>query len=120
LGNSAIFCAFPAADASLQFVGHLLESATGVRYSADELRACADRDYLLRYAFNLRAGHTPASNALPERIVRQMKASDPRWEADWPRALPAYYAARGFDAQGYPTAETLQAAGLDDVVADIS
>jgi aldehyde:ferredoxin oxidoreductase len=120
LGNSAIFCAFPAADAPLQFVGHLLESATSVRYSADELRACADRDYLLRYAFNLRAGHTPASNALPGRIVRQMKASDPRWEADWPRALPAYYAARGFDAQGYPTAETLQAAGLDDVVADIS
>jgi aldehyde:ferredoxin oxidoreductase len=119
LVNAAIFCSFPANEAPLQFVAHLLESATGQRYTGDELRACADRDYLLRYAFNLRAGRTPAENALPERIVQQMLASDPRWEADWPRAIPAYYAARGFDAQGYPTAGALQEAGLDGVVDDM-
>jgi aldehyde:ferredoxin oxidoreductase len=119
LVNAAIFCSFPADKAPLQFMTHLLESATGQRYTQDELRACADRDYLLRYAFNLRAGRTPAGNVLPERIVQQMLASDPRWEADWPRALPAYYAARGLDARGYPTAKTLRAAGLDGVVDDM-
>ncbi|MCP4515072.1 MAG: aldehyde ferredoxin oxidoreductase family protein, partial [Delftia sp.] len=120
LVNTAIFCSFPAADAPLQFVTHLIESATGQRYTEDELRACADRDYLLRYAFNLRAGRAPADNALPERIVQQMQAGDPRWEADWPRAIPAYYAARGFDAQGYPTVGALREAGLDDVLQDMA
>ncbi len=120
IDNAAIFCAFPAHDIPLQFVTYLLESATGQRYSEDELRACADRDYLLRYAFNLRVGRTPSDNVLPERIIQQMQDGDMYWKDDWPRAIPAYYAARGFDAQGYPTIEALQDAGLDAVAQDMA
>jgi len=120
IDDAAIFCAFAASEAPRLFVADLLESATGEPHTETSLRECADRDYLLRWAFNLRAGRTPTANVLPERIAEQMKKSDPRWAADWPLAIPAYYKARGFDEKGYPTAETLRAAGLDDIVADMS
>ena len=120
IANAAIFCAFTASGAPMQFVADLLESVTGEPYTEGSLRACADRVYLLRHAFNLRAGRTPEANVLPERIVKQMEERDSRWTTDWPLAIPAYYQARGLDEQGYPTAEALRAAGLDDVVADMA
>ena len=118
LANSAVLCAFTSSGAPREFVADLLESTTGEPYTKESLRAYADRNYLLRYAFNLRAGHTPAANRLPERIVQQMEKSDPRWTDDWPLAIPAFYQTLGFDQAGYPTPETLHSAGLDDIAAD--
>ena len=77
------------------------------------MRACADRGYLLRYAFNLRAGYRPSQNQLPKRIVEQMVEADERWAEEWAVVPAAYYEARGFDEQGYPTVETLQETGLE-------
>ena len=119
LANDVIVCSFAASGAPMEFVADLLESTTGEPYTADSVRACADREYLLRYAFNLRRGQSTAANVLPKRIVRQMEENDARWETDWPLARQAYYQARGLDEQGYPTAEALRAAGLDFVVADM-
>ena len=120
IGNAGIFCAFTASGAPMPFVADLLESVTGESFTEDSLREYADRDYLVRYAFNLRAGRTPAANVLPERILKQMEEREPRWAADWPLAVSAYYRARSFDEKGHPTAESLRAAGLDDVVADMA
>lgn len=120
LSNEMVVCAFTASEAPMEFVVDLLESTTGESFTGDSLRECADRDYLLRYAFNLRAGFTPADNVLPERIVKQMEETDSRWVNEWPLVAPAYYKARGFDEKGYPTEETLRAAGLDDVIADMN
>ncbi len=119
LANEVGFCAFTANEAPLQFVADLLESVTGEPYTLEDLRRSADRDYLLRYAFNLRAGMSPAANRLPDRVVEQMVERDTRWESDWPMAIPAFYRSRGFDEQGYPTAETLRDFGLDHVVPDM-
>ena len=71
---------------------------------------------MLRYAFNLRAGYQPAKNQLPKRIVDQLMQTDKRWVEDWPLVPAAYYKARGFDEQGYPTAEALKTANLEDLV----
>jgi aldehyde:ferredoxin oxidoreductase len=119
LSNEMVVCAFTASGAPMEFVVDLLESTTGESFSGDGLRACADRDYLLRYAFNLRMGHAPADNVLPKRIVRQMEKADGRWVEDWPLVASSYYELRGFDEEGYPTEEALRVAGLDDVVADM-
>ena len=60
-----------------------------------EVITCADRGYMLRYAFNLRAGYQPAKNQLPKRIVDQLILTDKRWAEDWPLVPAAYYKARG-------------------------
>jgi aldehyde:ferredoxin oxidoreductase len=119
LANDAVMCSFIASEAPLEFVADLFESATGEPYTPNSLEACFDRGYLLRYAFNLKMGHTPKENELPERIVKQMEQAQSRWEVDWPLAKSAYKAARGFDGVGYPTEETLQNAGLEDVIKDM-
>ena len=74
----------------------------------------------MRYVFNLKMGHTPKDNGLPERIVKQMSEAQSRWEKDWPQAESVYYGARGFDGDGYPTEETLRNAGLEHVITDIA
>jgi len=114
--NDLVLCAFTGSDAPMEFLCDLVESAGGVNYSEQELRACAERGYLLRYAFNLRFGYRPAENRLPKRIVEQMAQTDKRWAEDWSLVPAAYYQARGFNKQGYPTTETLQATGLDELV----
>lgn len=119
LANEMVVCSFTASGAPMDFVVDLLESTTGESFSGDSLRACADRDYLLRYAFNLKMGHAPADNVLPERIVDQMEQTDKRWVDEWPLVASTYYGVRGFDEEGYPTEEALRVAGLDDVIADM-
>jgi len=89
---------------------------TGERFDEQELRDCADRGYMLRYAFNLRAGYQPAKNQLPNRIVEQLMQTDKRWEEEWPLIAAAYYKTKGFNEQGYPTIKSLQKAGLENLV----
>jgi len=116
LVNDLVLCSFTGSDAPMEFLCDLIESASGIHYTEQELRACADRGYMLRYAFNLRAGYQPAKNQLPKRIVDQLIQTDKRWAEDWPLVPAAYYKARGFDEQGYPTTEILQAASLEGLV----
>ena len=120
LTNEGVFCAFTVPDAPWNFMADLLESATGLDYTEQELRDCTDRDYLLRYAFNLRQGNTPEDNELPKRIVEQLQQADQRWIEEWPVFRPMYYQARGFDEQGYPTSQTLIDAGLEQVIPDMA
>jgi aldehyde:ferredoxin oxidoreductase len=112
LMNSLVICSFTGTDAPMEFLCDLIESVTGERFSVPELRACANRGYIMRYAFDLRAGYDPSQNQLPERIVKQLVKSDKRWIEEWPLVASAYYKARGFNEQGYPTVETLKEAGL--------
>lgn len=114
--NDLVLCSFTGGDAPMEFLCDLIESVTGKHYSEGELRACADRGYMLRYAFNLRVGYQPKDNQLPKRVLEQLVQADKRWAQDWPLAQAAYYQARGFDEQGYPTKEALKAAGLEELV----
>jgi len=120
LANDGVFCFFTVPDMPWNFAADLLESLTGVVYSEKELRACLDRDYLLRYAFNLRHGQTPEDNVLPQRIVTQLQQADKRWIEDWPVFKSSYYRVRGFDEQGYPTIQALQTSGLERVIPDMA
>lgn len=120
LANDGVFCFFTVPDMPWNFAADLLESLTGVAYTENELRACLDRDYLLRYAFNLRHGQTPEDNVLPQRIVTQLQQADKRWIEDWPVFKSSYYRVRGFDEQGYPTIQALQTAELERVLPDMA
>jgi aldehyde:ferredoxin oxidoreductase len=116
VANSGVFCNFTIMSSPMDLMAEALSLATGHKYTNEALSAFADSVYTLRYAFNLRMGQTPAANALPQRIVDQMVERDPFWATDWPLAMTAYYRVRGYDEQGYPTAEALSAAKLGFVV----
>ena len=100
----------------LNFVADLFESLTGEPLTAADLRASADRDYLLRYLFNLRTGYRPEFDILPGRILKQMQQADPRWNEDWPKVKQVFYDLKGFDGNGFPTPETVGQAGLEQLV----
>jgi len=116
VNSSAVFCNFTMGRPTLQDLADILASATGESFTGQELQVFADRVYLLRYVFNLRAGLRPTANVLPTRVVSQMQERDPRWAVDWPQVIPAFYQAIGLDPQGYPTEATLRAAGLEDLI----
>jgi aldehyde:ferredoxin oxidoreductase len=118
--NDLVLCSFTGVGAPMEFLSDLMESATGEHFNEQALRACANRGYLLRYLFNLRAGHDPSHDQLPDRILKQMVAEDGHWADDWPLVTPAYYQVRGFNRDGYPTPETLQQAGLEALIPDVT
>ena len=65
--------------------------------------------------FNLKAGFTKAHDSLPPRLLSEAAGSGPAEgkvnELD--KMLPEYYAARGWDEQGVPTADTRRRLGLN-------
>ena len=114
LTNQGVFCFFTLPGIPLNFLSELFKSLTGETLSPAELRQSADRDYLLRYLFNLRQGHRPDLDLLPGRIVKQMQAADPRWLEDWPRVRELFYKMKGFAADGVPTRETMEGLGIGE------
>ncbi|MGH3906262.1 MAG: aldehyde ferredoxin oxidoreductase family protein [Pseudonocardiaceae bacterium] len=85
----------------------LLRVVTGWDIDAAELQATAQRIVLLKRAFNLREGWTPADDWLPERLLSEpVQLSSGRSAVLTPERLReminGYYAARGLDAEGRP------------------
>ena len=119
LTNQGVFCFFTLPGIPLNFISELFKSLTGETFTPAELRLSADRDYLLRYLFNLRLGHRPDLDLLPSRILKQMQAADPRWLEDWPRVRELFYQLKGFDAGGVPTQETIERSGLANLVSPL-
>jgi aldehyde:ferredoxin oxidoreductase len=78
----------------------------------EELQATARRIVLAKRAFNAREGWTRDDDRLPERFLSEpLQVASGRTAALTPDRLDAmiegYYAARGLDADGLPTAEQL-------------
>jgi len=102
-------------------LAHWLSLATGWDVSADELMAAGERLFNLKRAYNLRCGIRGKDDRLPDRLEHLDRKTGGAAGSlpDMARLLPEYYALRGWDARGFPTAETLRRLGLDDIVADL-
>jgi aldehyde:ferredoxin oxidoreductase len=88
-----------------------------VGFDADDtaLRRVGERVWTLTRLFNLREGFGREDDALPPAVARETDGAgvDP---AAFETALDAYYARRGWDAEGVPTRATLRRLGLSDCV----
>jgi aldehyde:ferredoxin oxidoreductase len=97
---------------------HLLSAVTGWDCDGDELRASARRIVVAKRLFNAREGWTRAEDTLPERFLDQPLELPSGREAALSRErlgsmIDAYYAGRGLDEAGLPSAVTEAELGLD-------
>lgn len=93
----------------------MLRLVTGWDTSADELQATAARIVAAKKVFNVRAGWQRAEDTLPPRMLARALADDPAAQlsqAQLDAAISAYYAARGWSAEGQPPADLEHCLGL--------
>jgi aldehyde:ferredoxin oxidoreductase len=93
----------------------MLESATGISFTDDELLAAGERIWNLERLFNIRAGFSGADDTLPRRMLQEPMPEGPaRGQlCRLKEMLPEYYAIRGWDERGVPTEEKCRSLGLD-------
>lgn len=107
-------------DCGAPFLAALADH-TGVDYPTDPdaIRRTGERIWTLVRLFNVREGADRDDDALPEALrepIADGPAAGSRIDPEgFDALLDAYYAARGWGADGIPTAETLDRLGLADV-----
>lgn len=100
--------AFGAKALPLVWFEKWLTYVTGERFTSGRLQEIGARIFNLERMYNLREGFTGADDTLPGRILDE--PTFPGMTAGHPLSalLPRYYALRGWDANGVPTARTLK------------
>jgi aldehyde:ferredoxin oxidoreductase len=98
----------------------LLRLVTGWDVTGDELRATSRRIVAAKKLFNVREGWTAAEDTLPERFLSEALPSGTSADARLPRErlhamVRAYYAARGWDAEGRVPEAQVRDLGLEDL-----
>jgi aldehyde:ferredoxin oxidoreductase len=99
----------------------MLSLVTGREYTADDLALINERVETLIRAFNLREGLTKKDDTIPKFYFEQ---ESPKYgfkldEKQFEKILEEYYDLRGWDKDGIPKKERLQALGLDYVEEDL-
>lgn len=120
LADSLVVCKFTTHWPPVLYFEDIAESlyyATGIRYSAADMRLIGERIFLLERAFNLREGFSAKDDRLPERFVKE---PSPTGESkghvvELDEMLTEYYRLRGLDENGYPRYERMKTLGLTDV-----
>jgi aldehyde:ferredoxin oxidoreductase len=100
--------AFGAKLAPLFWFEKWLTYVTGERFTSGHLQEIGARIFNLERMYNLREGLTGADDTLPDRMLHE--PTFPHMTSGHPLhlLLPRYYALRGWDRHGVPTARTLR------------
>ena len=103
-------CLFTTFALGAEDIHAMLELATGVGYTLDEVLQIGERIWNLERLFNLRAGFSSKDDTLPRRILEEPIPAGPAKGkvARLGEMLPEYYRLRGWDPQGVPTQEKLR------------
>lgn len=111
-------CDFGAMGVTSETYARLLNAATGMNADASFFGRLGNRVWNTTRIFNLREGMDTADEKLPRRFTEEPLPSGPHkghriTGEDMKYLLADYYALRGWDEIGRPTAETLEKAGVD-------
>ncbi|MGD1993177.1 MAG: aldehyde ferredoxin oxidoreductase family protein [Anaerolineae bacterium] len=92
----------------------MLNLATGAGYTVDSLLTAGERVYNLERLFLVEAGFSRADDTLPPRMLEEPLPDGPAQGhvAELEGMLDQFYALRGWDREGIPTRERLEALGL--------
>lgn len=101
----------------IQDIATLLSAGTGHAYTPEEALRIGERIWNVGRLFNVREGFGRQDDGVPpalfERPLRNGKAAGKVYtRAAYEAALDEYYALRGWDREGVPTAEKLETLGI--------
>jgi aldehyde:ferredoxin oxidoreductase len=121
VGDSLVLCRFTSERGFGLFLGEpyarMVRAVTGWEVDADELERIGERIVNLERLFNVREGVRRSQDVLPWKVMHEPIPEGPSAGMFCPphelsAMLDAYYALRGWDADGVPTASRLDALGL--------
>ncbi len=112
--DSSGLCIFTTFAWGLQDLAPQMAAACGDQYTVEELSTIGERIWNMEREFNNRAGFTAKDDSLPKRLLTEACKSGPAKGKvnELAKMMPKYYAARGWDSEGRPTAETKKRLGL--------
>lgn len=112
--DSAGICVFTSFAWGLADVAPQLQAACGEEYTTEELEKIGERIWNMEREFNNAAGFTKADDSLPKRLLTEAARTGPaKGKVNMlAEMLPKYYAARGWDSEGVPTAQTRERLSL--------
>ena len=112
--DSAGICVFTSFAWGLVDVAPQIQAACGEQFTTEELEKIGERIWNMEREFNNAAGFTKADDSLPKRLLTEPAKTGPaKGKVNMlAEMLPKYYAARGWDAEGVPTAETRERLSL--------
>jgi len=114
--DSSGLCIFTTFAWGLQDLAPQMQGACGEQYSIEELAKIGERIWNMEREFNNRAGFTSKDDSLPPRLTTPegaCKTGPAKGKFnELATMLPKYYAARGWDSEGRPTAATKARLGI--------
>lgn len=122
LADSAILCIFPQVGISDDVIAELLNAATGLNWSIDDLYVISERGSNIERAFNIREGLRRSWDTLPPRILTESVGSGPTkgQVVELDALLTDFYRLCGWDIEtGIPTPEKLNELGLTEIARDM-
>lgn len=112
--DSSGLCIFTTFAWSLPDLAPQLQAACDEGYTVEEVEKIGERIWNMEREFNNAAGFTSKDDSLPKRLLTEpAKTGGSKGKVSMlPVMLPKYYAARGWDPEGRPTAATKERLGL--------
>ncbi|RFO98099.1 aldehyde ferredoxin oxidoreductase [Rhodoferax lacus] len=112
--DSSGLCIFTTFAWGLADLAPQLQGAIGDEFTTEELAHIGERIWNMEREFNNRAGFTAKDDSLPKRLLTEAVNSGPaKGKVNMlAEMMPKYYAARGWDSEGRPTADTRARLGL--------
>ena len=118
--NSTAICMFAGMALQPSHIGLLLGIVAGQGHNVQTILQAGERIINLQRAFACREGISNKDDTLPKRLVTPLPDGGAAGKAaDLNYQLNEYYQLRGWDKNGIPTKERLQALGLGDVAKDL-
>jgi aldehyde:ferredoxin oxidoreductase len=112
--DSSGLCIFTTFAWGLADLAPQMSAACGDQYTTEELEKIGERIWNMEREFNNRAGFTAKDDSLPKRLLTEACKTGPATGKvnELAKMMPKYYAVRGWDTEGRPTAATKERLSL--------
>jgi aldehyde:ferredoxin oxidoreductase len=118
--SSMVICYFATFTLQPSDLADLLNTATGLLYSPEDLLLVGDRINALYRAYNYRCGIRREDDTLPARVLTPLVEGGTNGKVpDLEYQLDEYYQERDWEPDGKPSLRSLKALGLQDVAQDL-
>ena len=106
--DSSGLCVFTTFAWGVADLAPQLQAACNEEFTTEEMEKIGERIWNMEREFNNAAGFTSKDDSLPKRLLTEAAktGASKGMVSKLPEMLPKYYAARGWDTEGRPTAET--------------